>query len=140
MSAEKNVFFDNARGQAVDVLTASGKSQYSGHTLETMREEYPSIELITEAEALKRTDDHARKPPKRITEGRFNEMLEILPPVDWRRGANTETFKVSEGDSGHIHPIFCRIDTTYWELHDDVRLSKEDIVNIVRKAQQSMNA
>ena len=34
--------------------------------------------------------------PVEIDEARFVEMLEVLPPQDWQRHHNAETFKISE--------------------------------------------
>jgi hypothetical protein len=58
------------------------------------------------------------KPPKRITEARFMEMLCVLPPEDWQRFGAHESFKLCEYDEGNVTGIYCRIDNDYFELHD----------------------
>jgi len=44
-----------------------------------------------------------------ITEARFQEMLEILPPRKWRRGADLETFNMMEFQIGDVTDQFARI-------------------------------
>ena len=44
-----------------------------------------------------------------ITEARFQEMLEILPPRNWRRGAGLETFNMMEFQIGDVTDQFARI-------------------------------
>ncbi len=48
-------------------------------------------------------------PLAEITEGRFQEMLEILPPRKWRRGAGLETFNMMEFQVGDVTDQFARI-------------------------------
>ena len=44
-----------------------------------------------------------------ITEGRFQEMLEILPPRKWRRGAGLETFNMMEFQHGDVTDQFALV-------------------------------
>jgi len=43
------------------------------------------------------------------TEARFQEMLEILPPRKWRRGAGLETFNMMEFKIGDVTNQFARV-------------------------------
>ena len=56
--------------------------------------------------------------PKEITEYRFFEMLEVLPPQRWHQGRDCESFELSEHQSGRVTSIFCRFGNRYFEFLD----------------------
>ena len=81
-----------------------------------------------------------------ITEARFHEMFEILPPRKWRRGAGLETFNMMEFQIVDVTDQFARItlagvdrfftrpvrdhDPSTWITYDQcVRLTDESAVN-----------
>ena len=74
------------------------------------------------------SDAKYTRPPKRITQARFWEMLEVLPPDDWQRFADHESFKLCEFDCGNVTGIYCRIGEEYWEMHDNYRMPHLAIV------------
>ena len=47
-------------------------------------------------------DKYGPKPIREITEARYWEMLEVLPPCKWRHSAGGESFHVSEYMSGNF--------------------------------------
>jgi hypothetical protein len=67
-------------------------------------------------------------PPKVITEERFNDMLEILPPMRWKQRSGAESFMISEALTHNIRSIFCRIGDTHYEMCDVDSLSHDEIV------------
>lgn len=56
--------------------------------------------------------------PTPITESRFNEMLNILPPEKWEFDKNqgTEAFRISEPTSGDLHSFYVRIGKNHFEV------------------------
>jgi len=107
----------------------NGRGQYSGKTLEETREEYPGV-LLGESETIyTEWENSFKSPPVEVTEARFLEMLEVLPPVSWVHGAaNTESFKISERLFGDITAIFCKIGNRYFEMSDNIRMPHAEIV------------
>src|SRR5208337_362410 len=77
-----------------------------------------------------------RGPPVEITEEKFQEMLEVLPPKNWVNRGRTETFKLAEHTYGPITAIFCRIGDKHYTLEDDVSTPHDAIVAMVTAAAQ----
>lgn len=129
------VFYSNAAHRTIDLVGADGKGLYGKETLDQVKIRYPDAEMISIDEAITRTDAAFRHPPTRVTRERYLQMLEVLPPVDWRGiGSTAESFKLSERTCGNITAIFCRIGESYWELQDDITLPHAEIVARVRAA------
>lgn len=74
---------------------------------------------------------YSRTDPKEITEERFLEMLNVLPPMKWRRDVSTESFMISEFLQDDLVMIFCRIGEKYYEMQDVYTLSHPHIVENV---------
>ena len=110
----------------------TGLGLYGKHTLAETRVEYPGAEIGDFDTVVNQQDAYWRKPPVEITRERFWEMLEVLPPEDWRSNGDHETFKLMEYTSGNITAIFCRIGERYWEMQDSVFLSSAQIVEKCR--------
>ena len=109
-------------------------SLYGGKTLSELASEYPGVAIGKLGDVSAQSEAMFRTNPVEITEDRWMEMLEVLPPVSWKRGANAETFKLSERTYGAITAIFCRIGDRYFELSDDIHRPHDAIVAQVRKA------
>ena len=130
----EQVFYSAAKYRVIDGVRADGRGHYSGETLEQMRARYPDVEIIGVDTAIERLDAAFRSAPAEVTEERFWEMLDVLPPLDWRGSDGAESFKLSEFTSGTITAIFCRIGTRYFELSDNVSTPHEEIVRRCREA------
>ena len=78
-------------------------------------------------EAWKAIDETAlakyRKDVSEITEARFMDALNVLPPVGWTTRQGVESFKISERLWGNITDIYARLGDRYFTLTDDIRLS-----------------
>ncbi|MCM7470795.1 hypothetical protein M8R87_19620 [Enterobacter bugandensis] len=53
-----------------------------------------------------------------ITEDRYIDQMETLPPVDWCRGFGGESFKSMEFTGGDVTAIFVRYGERFFECHD----------------------
>jgi hypothetical protein len=58
--------------------------------------------------------------PQRVSRSRFWEMLEVLPPENWRREQNFEHFMVCEAQTANLYTWLVRVgreeDAEYWEM------------------------
>ena len=79
----------------------------------TWEELYP---LITEV----KRDTYRVGMAAKVTQERFWEMLEVLPPMEWIREEGSESFKVSELTDGSITACLVRIGKEYYELYHHV--------------------
>jgi hypothetical protein len=122
------VFYVPGKTGIIDACI-NGRGQYSGETLEQIQMRYPGA-LLGELDTVAReAEESFKSAPVEITEERYWEMLEVLPPVSWVHGSSeTESFKISERLYGDITAIFCRIGNRYFELSDSIRLPHAEIV------------
>lgn len=85
----------------------------------------PDLIILGSAEAMRRYENAFKTEPAEITEERYTEMLNVLPPVAWTN-ANGESFKISERLAGAVTAIFVRIGERYVTFHDDIRTPHEE--------------
>ena len=83
-------------------------TQREAKTLESLRRLYPDAELIPATLVQEKQNDGYRRPWVEITEARYIDQLETLPPVDWCRGYGGESFKSMEFTGGDVTAIFVR--------------------------------
>lgn len=84
--------------------------------------------LVSEAEfdeMLEAHYDTLKTEPVEITEERFDEMLEVLPPCRWGTVRGIEMFHVSERLTGNLVSWFARVGGRFFEFTDDASLSAE---------------
>jgi hypothetical protein len=127
------VFFQPGNKVVDNVVVFDGVSfgQYSGQTFEQLAAEYPGLEIGDSATVWAAYYKGLIFPPTRITQQRFFDMLEVLPPEGWHREGGSESFKMSEYEAGNITTIFVRIGTEYYELQDQATLTHLQIVQKV---------
>jgi len=116
------------------------RSQCFRKTLPEYRTENPNAELWLYEDAFKEIEKAQEReykhPPVEITEERFSEMLNVLPPDDWARGGTTESFKMCEKMMGVYTSIFCRIGDRYFEMMDDYKTRHDVIRDMCRETIQ----
>lgn len=101
-----------------DINPTTGKGLYSGESLDQMRKRYPNIQLQDLDEVVEQQETALRTAPSMITEEQYVDALEALPPVNWVRLGNTESFTFSERHSGRITTIYARVGKTCWSFLD----------------------
>lgn len=88
---------------------------------------HPAAVRMTCDEAWKVIDETAleryRKDVSEITEARFMDALNVLPPVGWTTRHSVESFRISERLWGNITDIYARLGERFFTLTDDIRLS-----------------
>mgnify|MGYP001324394886 CR=1 FL=1 len=67
-------------------------------------------------------------PPVEITADRWDEMLNVLPPMKWRSGGGAQTFMMCEFTYGIITTIFINRGDKYYELSDKATLTHDEIM------------
>lgn len=106
---------------------------YAGSkTLEQLNAHGDTWELVTEEEAKARFHQANFQPVSEITEDRFIDMLEVLPPLDWTGGEHCQSFKLSEMYSGNITDIFARYGDRYFQLRNLVTLTHKQIIDEIK--------
>lgn len=87
------------------------------------REEEPTrnYRIGTWEEFEKAQHDYYMKPLTEITEERFYDMLNVLPPHNWSRGERFEFFTMSERLVGSLTSMFVRLGNSYYEKVVDLR-------------------
>ena len=101
-------------------LFSDGK-YYSPHdikTLDDMKKENPDVIMITWDEAFSQIDEIDNVTysiVKEIDKERFNEMLNVLPPMDWQNVGGASTFLISEATSGGFHACFVKNGGKFYE-------------------------
>ena len=83
----------------------NGQTNYYYEKSDDYLKRFPDYEIISEDERNIRYENHTRKLTadfKIITEERYNDLLEILPPIKWGMNAGIESFFMSEFYTGSI--------------------------------------
>lgn len=94
----------------------------SATVIELLQERYgDQLIALPFEDAWLRFENFLRSPPTETTAQRFDETLNVLPPVAWKTDSDGESFKISERLAGTITAIFVRIGTRYVTFHDDIR-------------------
>ena len=130
MRDEQKVFYQPGKPGIIDVaIERNGvlTGGYSGETLEAVQVRYPGAMIGELGPVCAASEEMFKSKPARITEERFIEMLEVLPPVGWVRRDGCESFKLSERTSGNITAIFARIGADYFEMQDSI-FTKHDAI------------
>lgn len=60
------------------------------------------------------------------------DMLEVLPPLDWRGTADSQSFKLSEMYSGNITDIFAQCGARYFQMRNHVTITHNEIMEKVK--------
>lgn len=113
-----DAIYNHTTGRLHTCLSLDGVCMFTGKTVEQMQQESAEqLEVMPFTQALELTTaaDRARycTGPQRITQERYEEMLNVLPPENWQRGVGYSCFRLSERLSGAIASFFVRIGDRY---------------------------
>lgn len=119
----------------IDVINPhTGRSSICGHTLEQVQKRYPGAEIVELGPWVEAKEKALCSAPVEISEDRFVEMLEVLPPQNWQRGKNCESFEICEHTSGRVTTILCRFGSKFYEFQGITGQSLAQIEQTVRAA------
>ena len=90
------------------------KVAYVEETKKEYQEKHPELELISFGKALELAQQADRKKYeagvcKEITEKRFDEMLNVLPPDNWINYSTNESFRICEDLTGELSNFYIRV-------------------------------
>ena len=74
-----------------------------------------------------------RKPFVEVTEERFWDILECLPPMRWNKLGTIEFFFISEAYTGPLHACLVRKGDKYYEALREKFISKEDLLKQIEE-------
>lgn len=125
--------FCEATNNLIDFLQVGETSQ---EAVARLSNDYGDrLVVIPADEAFKRHDEAAKTLPVEITEARFHDMLNVLPPVNWSKTGNGESFKMSERFTGSITAIFIALNGRYFTFHDTITLPHDECCSKVFHSQ-----
>lgn len=125
----QTVFFDKTNQQFVDLVNPYTKiGVYSHRTQDELAHDYKA-EIVTmdRKEAYLLQDAKHITPVSETTADYFDEMLNVLPPCQWRRYGSFEHFFLSERISGSIVLYLVRAGQSYFQFQDRERMDTADI-------------
>jgi hypothetical protein len=108
----------------------------NGQTLEDYLKERPAYFVMGESDFeihMKRYYDSLVTEPRAISEERFRDMLEVLPPCKWRTVAGVNMFHVSERLTGDLVSWFARVDGEHYEFNDYASTDMFELASKVAK-------
>ena len=127
------------RGWIVTVLDAAGRCIYDGKDPAEYMEKYHQDERwevmpLIKAIGLQRAFNRQKyiKPPVRITEDRWHEQLNVLPPAKW----TARKFFVSECITDDLYSCCCRLRDgrggwCYFEMVESISCTEQQICDRV---------
>lgn len=117
--------------------------RYSNLTLEQQRIKFPNMTIMSLDEVATLSEEAAKKSVSEISSEKYNDMLEMLPPLGLVLAEKAASFKFMEMYSGNVANIFARVvldermnpddsDSPfirrYFTLRDKVTLSHSEII------------
>jgi len=98
--------FENLKDETKVAWVKENKKEY--------QEKHPELTLISFGKALELSQQADRKKykagiVKEITEDRFDEMLNVLPPDNWINYSTNESFRISEDLTGELSNFYIRV-------------------------------
>ena len=140
----ENVFYVPGPRWVIDfaIVRADGVtvSQLQGHTLEVVQARSPGAEIMTYQKAVEMIESGCKTEPRQIQQEDFDYGLNVLPPMNWVRGVEFESFMMSERTNGKVTGIYARVGATYWKFEEVCTLSHRDIIDKVRKTIGNLRA
>ena len=112
------------------VRNGEWRSTQRSLSLEDCRRFYPDTELMTLEAYFELIAAPHRTAVREITEARFTDQLEVMPPRDWFSPGNGQgqSFKSAELWKGDVTSIFANVRGRFFEFRDRKHLNHADIV------------
>jgi hypothetical protein len=109
----------------------NGRGRYSGASFEETAKTYPDLEIIAAEEAVHRDRNRRITTPRAVEAGYFDEMLNVLPPCKWYRGADSEAFHMSERITYDITTWCVRLGDKHYIFDDTDTLTAQQAIELV---------
>lgn len=125
-------YYQPGKPGIIDIALAIGdgthRGLYGGETLAEVQMRYPGAAVGNLDAVVEASRKMFERAPKRVTESRFLEMLNVLPPENWVRGNGCESFKMCEYEYDNVTTIFARIGGEYYEMAGRASMPHHEIV------------
>lgn len=117
-------FYEKGKPHVFDSATLREDGSYLSHcgdkSEDEIRAAIPNIVFMTWDDAMieiEKLNTESYSEVKEITAERYEEMLDVLPPMDW---AN-DSFLICEATTGGWHACFLKYNGKYYEGHSNRR-------------------
>lgn len=130
-------YFD---GTCLTSMSDDMHSDYGGETLEALREREKNPHLVAVSpgrmtQLVKRYTRALCKPFREITEERYYDLWECLPPARWKNGY----FFVGEPYYGDLYPFCFRSQERFFMAERSIRLSDGELSRQIREHAERLN-
>lgn len=130
-------YFD---GTCLTSMSDDIHSDYGGETLEALREREKNPHLVAVSpgrmtQLVKRYTRALCKPFREITEERYYDLWECLPPARWKNGY----FFVGEPYYGDLYPFCFRSQERFFMAERSIRLSDGELSRQIREHAERLN-
>lgn len=139
---ERKAFYSASAATVILYVYVDGQTVIDGITREELTPQmieglfrrYPDLQLMDPDDADRLRDWSLCTPWQEITQERYDEMFEMLYPVDWKGGPQSdhESFKYAEGISNLVSCIFARKGERYFECRGFRNKTHEEIIDELR--------
>lgn len=125
------VVYSAARNSVIDYITPGGVTFYGGKTLAQCQQEDPDAEVMDAETAFTRYQSGFIKAPVEVTEERFHDALNVLPPCKWTGPGTSESFYVSERIAGNVVSWFVRNGEKFYRVDNLATLTHGEVLRLV---------
>lgn len=133
----KLYFYERGETGAIDKIDPfTGRGIYSKKNIDELRLKYPNVCILTYEQVNDQIDEALKEKyplldAKEITEEKYYEMLECLPPMQYKTGAKAITFKLEEMTCGNITSGFLHLKSNdkYYQMNVRYKTTHDEMVN-----------
>jgi hypothetical protein len=138
MNNKQLAFYVEKELSIIDTLSnKTGRGTCSNETIEEVIKRYPNAEIVPFDYAINCIEEAAKEKfnllnPVEITEGQYYEMLECLPPEQYKSTEEGTSFKISERTFGNITACFVHKNSKYYEVMARTHTKHEELLAVCR--------
>lgn len=131
------VFYEEGSLSIVDTLDGdTGLSTCMHESLEQIRKRYPKARIVAFDTALEQIREKEKEvypmlQPVEITDDQWNEMFELLPPMQYKRTEAGTSFKMSEMTKGDITAGYVMKGGKYYTMNCRVKTTHEEMLGVI---------
>jgi hypothetical protein len=136
--ATNNVFYTPKNCTLIDQIDDNGLSICFQSDLEEMKRLHGEVYVITFGEfmTLKKqwSQENCITKPTEITKEKYNDMLEILPPENWRNIYELEYFQMCEYYMGNYTSYYSKYCGKFYTFRNQAWLKPDEVFKIIASA------
>ena len=128
------VVYTAKRNTIIDYITPGGVTFYGGKTLAECQAEDPDAEIMDADAAFTKYEYGFVRAPVEVTEERFHDALNVLPPCKWTGPGTTESFYVSERIAGNVVSWFVRTSSKFYRVDTFATRTHGELLRMIADA------